>query len=55
MNVRVYIGEYCIEPDTREDVDGEYWVWITNESGEGGQFKEKDLAAAIAEFYKAHF
>lgn len=30
-------------------------IWIEAESGEGGQFNEKDLADCIAEFYHKHF
>lgn len=30
-------------------------IWIRHESGEGGEFDEKQLAVAVAEFYAENF
>ena len=30
-------------------------IWITHESGEGGEFSEQDLADAIGKFYAEKF
>ena len=46
---RVKIGEFTI---CRQDDKS---LWIQDESGEGGQFKEESLAEVIRKYYKEHF
>lgn len=44
----IVIGGYTI----RRDEDG---IWITGPDGDGGQFPEAQLEAAIAAYYKENF
>lgn len=47
--VSICVGEYSIS-----DFDAEN-VWISHESGEGGQFSREALAKVIDEFFRENF
>ena len=50
IEVRMTIGEYTIEPSSREG-----FVWMSHESGEGMEVEEAKLAEALRAFYAANF
>ena len=49
----IKIGEFTIYADLR--VREDKFVWISKDGGEGGAFKEVDLAKVISDFFNKNF
>ena len=51
--MKLKIGKFILSSGLSSD--NQRYIWICDESGEGGAFKEADLEKWIAKFYAKYF